>query len=455
MKGHVLWKDTETLDYTKHIQKAEEAARRKNYDFAVELYQQLLELDADQGEARAGLRRVLKLRHDSKKGGRFLRALSGAGPLAVAKTMRKAGRVDACIKSVESYLSSNPLDVDANLMLGEVLEQGEYYKSACAVYEFIAEIAPKNPEGLKRAGAMMYQLGEHHKALDFYELALKADPRDQEALKQRKNLAAETALTRRDDEKVQHSRDQIKDKGEAQSLERAGRMHKTDDELKLDLERLEDRYAEAPSDPDLMVAMADVLEKLKDPEAAFDLIARACDYRKDSAELQARRMKLREKVLKKGIARADRIGDTEAANRLEGELQSYQVEALREQLKLRPGDAGLRLALGRLLLKTGEVDGAIGEFQKAVDDPRVGGDALVQLGVAFQQKGFLDLAKKNYERALEGSSGSDARSKEILYNLGSIAESEDQIEEARGLFARIFEIDIGYRDVAAKMEHYK
>ena len=38
------------MDYSKHIQKAEEAARRRNYDFAVELYQQLLELDPDQGK---------------------------------------------------------------------------------------------------------------------------------------------------------------------------------------------------------------------------------------------------------------------------------------------------------------------------------------------------------------------------------------------------------------------
>ncbi len=56
---------------------------------------------------------------------------------------------------------------------------------------------------------------------------------------------------------------------------------------------------------------------------------------------------------------------------------------------------------------------------------------------------------------MEGSSGSDERSKEILYNLGSIAEGQGQVDEARALFARIFEIDISYRDVASKMEQYK
>ena len=39
---------------------AEEAFRRRNYDFAVEVYQQLLEIDPDLAEARSGLRRALK-----------------------------------------------------------------------------------------------------------------------------------------------------------------------------------------------------------------------------------------------------------------------------------------------------------------------------------------------------------------------------------------------------------
>jgi tetratricopeptide (TPR) repeat protein len=443
------------VDYTKHIQKAEEAARRKNYDFAIELYQQLLELDADQGNARAGLRRALKLRHDAKKGGRLLRALSGAGPLALAKTLRKAGRVDGCIKAIEQYLAQNPLDIDANLMLGDVLAEGQYFKSACAVFEFIAEIAPKNPDGLKRAGAMMYQLGEHQGALDFYERALEADPRDQEAIKQRKNLAAETALSRREDGTIKHSRDEIKDKGEARSLERAGKLHRSDEDLRRDLARLEELYAEAPSDPELMIQLSSVHEALRDPETALDFVERALDYKKGSPELQARQVKLREKSIKRALSRADREGDTERANQLEAELQEFQFEAIQAAVRLAPADASLRLALGRQWLKAGALDKAVAEFQKAVEDPRVGVDALVQLGFAFQRKGFLDLARKNYERALDGSSGTDARSKEILYNLGSIAESEDQTDEARTFFARIFEIDIGYKDVAAKMEHYK
>ena len=73
------------MDFSKHIQKAEEATRKRNYDFAVQLYQQLLEIDPDQSEARGGLRRALKKRFEQKKGGKLFNALRGATPLALAK----------------------------------------------------------------------------------------------------------------------------------------------------------------------------------------------------------------------------------------------------------------------------------------------------------------------------------------------------------------------------------
>lgn len=444
------------LDYSKHIQKAEEAIRRRNYDFAIQLFQQLLEIEPDQADARAGLRVAVRKKHETKKGGAFLRKLGGSGPLAMAKTLRKAGKHAAAAKSFESYLASNPLDVDANLQLGMCLEEGGFFNSARVVYEFTAEIAPKNPEGLKRAGAMMQKAGEFDRALEYYERALEADPRDQEALKARKNLAAETALSSRErGGGVKHSRDQVRDSEETQALERARRRHRSEEDLREDLERLEARYADDPSNVDLMVEMAEVLEKLKEPDAALDLAERALSYRKNDVELEGRIGVLRTKSIKVRIRDADKAGDSETADRLEKELWALEVEELQRRLRLHPGDAGLRLSLGKALLRSEDLDGALAEFQKAVGDPRLKREATFHLGVCFQGKGFPDLARKEFENALEGSSDGDERSKEILYNLGSIAEAEGDDGAARGFYSRIFGVDIGYRDVSAKMERLK
>lgn len=442
------------MDFSKQLQKADEAVRRKNFDFAIELYQQLLEIDPDQGEARAALRRALRKRHESKKGGGFLRALGGAAPLAMAKTLRKAGRLAPCIKALEGYLAIQPLDEEANLMLGQVLEDAGHFKSAQAVYEFLAEIAPKNPEGLKRAGAMTYRLGDHAKALDYYERALAADPRDQDALKARKDLSAERALQRHAAPEVQHSREQIKDKVEAQALERAQKSHWSDEELRTELAQLEARYADSP-DPELMVRMADAHEKLRDLDSALEWIDRARSYRKDSFELLVRAGDLRAKSQKKAIARAEKQGERDTANRLESELWAFEVADFRARVEMRPGDPALRLGLGRRLLRAGEIDAAMAELQKAVVDPRSKREAQFCLAQCFQAKGFRDLASKEYLHALEGSAATDERAKEILYNLGALAETEGKESEARAYYSRIFEVDVGYRDVAGKMERFR
>lgn len=442
------------MDFSKQIEKAEEAARRRNYDFAVQLYQQILEIDPDQGEARAGLRQSLKKRFELKGGGSFLRSLSGAAPLALAKTLRKAGKRDACAKALESYLATNPVDEEANLLLGQVLEEAGHTKSARAVYEFVTEVAPKSAEGFKRAGAMSARLGEAERALEYYEKALAIDPRDQQAIKARKDLSAERALSRANAPEVKHSRDQMRNKEQAQELERTQRMHLSDDELRAQLARLEQRYADEQT-PELMVQLGELHERLKDFDSALEWTERALSYKKDSFELACKAGDLRAKVLKKQIATAGKSGDEARASQLERELLLYEVEDHRRRVALHPADPGLRMQLGKRLMRVGEWDAAMSELQKGVADPRAAREARVLLAQCFQGKGYIDLARKEYLRVLEGVTTPDERAKEVLYNLGAIAEAEGNSADARGYYSRIFETDVGYRDVAAKMERLK
>ncbi|HED66414.1 MAG TPA: tetratricopeptide repeat protein [Planctomycetes bacterium] len=439
------------MDFSKHIQKAEEALRRRNFDYAVELFRQLVDLDPDLGEARAGLRVALRKRHESKKGGKFLRAVSGAIPLSRAKACLKLGKFDAGAKALEDYLATNPLDEEANLLLGQSLEQAEHFHSARAVYEFTAEIAPRNAAALKSAGLMMQRTGEPERALEYFERALAADPRDQEALKARKNLSAHLALERSSSDSVSHSRDLMKGGAEAAVQERAKRMHLSEEELEAELERLENAFAEDPSNPDLMLELSRVHEKRKDLEAALELAERALEYRRDSFELACRVGDLESKVQKRRIAKADREGRTEEASKLEAELVEREVTDWKRRVDLRPGEADLRLTLARKLMRAGRTDDALAELQRCRSEPRVAADALFLLGKCFEEKGILDLARKEYEHALEGRNGIDERAKEILYHLGTIAEREGNREEARARYLQIYEVDIKYRDVATKM----
>ena len=444
------------MDYTKHIQKAEEAARRRNYDFAVQLYQQILEIDANVGEARAGLRKVLKARHETKKGGgRLMKLVKGAGPLQVAKGLVKAGKFDAAAKSCESYLATAPMDVEANMMLGSALESAGHFRSALAVFEFIAEIDPKNAEGRKRAGAMMARTGEPAKALAFYERALEADPRDRDALKARKDLAAEAAIHSARYDAVEHSREQLVDADQTRRLEQKRRLHRTTEELEADRERLESKFAEDTSDVDVMIELAEVHEKLRDPDAALDVLERALSYRKGDPDLEERVGAMRGKSLKRALARAGKDGDQEKADKIEGQLRQHEIGELRRRLTIHPGDAALRLQLGRELLQDGDHDGAASELQKAVSDPRRALDAHLLLARCHEVKGFGDLATREYERALDGMPENDQRRREILYSLASLAEAAGDLDQAKSLYMQVYEVDVSFRDVASKMEQLR
>lgn len=452
------------LDFTKHLQKADEAVRRRNYDFAIDLYRQLLDLDADQEAARRGLRHATLKRFESKKSSKLFRAIGGAVPLTKAKAMVKVGKHEAASKALEDYLAKSPMDEEANLLLGICLEEAGHQRSAKAVYEFLAEVAPKNPEGLKRAGAMMQATGDVPRALEYYERALAIDPRDQDALKARKNLSAEAALASANLDSVEHSRDAVADSEQTRQLERARRRHLTREELEEDRERLEARFAEDPRDVELMTQLADVHDKLADPEAALDMAERALDYQKGDYQLVSKIGVYRGKTIKRRIARADKDGDRETADRLESELRQHEVADFRRRVELRPTDSTLVLELARRLVGeagdgaadgTGGADEALGLLQKLPPEARLAGDVAFLKGRCFQAKGFADLAAKEFEQALEGTPASDERGKEILYNLGLLAEEQGDLEAARSRFGQVFEADISYRDVADRMERLR
>ena len=287
------------MDFSKQIQKAEEAHRRRNYDFAVELYQQLLELDPDLGEARAGLRRSLRERFERKKGGKLLRALGGAMPLATAKTLRKAGRNDACAKACESFLARSPLDEEGNLLLGMALEDAGHLKSAPGgVRVPLRRRGPRTPRVSSAPAASSTARASTPRRSSTTSAPCRPIRATRKRWKARKDLAAETALSASQQNPAQHSRAQIADKDLARQLERSKRRHMSAEDLQQELERLEAAYADSPNDPDLLLQLADVHEKLRDWPAALDMWNGRWDYRRDSFELVCRRGDLRAKALK-------------------------------------------------------------------------------------------------------------------------------------------------------------
>ena len=446
------------MDITKHIEKAEDAARRKNFDGAIALYHQLLDLQPDSGRARRGLREVLQKRWERKRSSKATAVVSGLVPLLSIGVGRLLRQHKVVSKGLERYLVNDPMNLRRNLMLGEALERAGCRESAIEVFEFAGGLGGGSAEGWKRAGALLYGKGEVDRALAAYENALEISPRDQEALKQRKNLAAEGALASGRYEEAKSARSLIKDQDAAQALEREAKRKLSPEEIDAELERLEGELAEAPRDADLLEKMGELFESKRDFGAALDCFERSAEQRPDSTELRERIARLR--VADYDVKIADlksrvKAGDERAASklkRIETQKLEFELKEAEREIKEHPTDMPLRLRFGRILLRVDRVDDAVGELQRSVNDPRCRTDSLILMGQCFFKKNMLDLARKQLEKALESVSGMGNRTKDILYNLGVIAERMGAEDDARGFYARIYEADIQFRDVASKME---
>ena len=95
---------------------------------------------------------------------------------------------------------------------------------------------------------------------------------------------------------------------------------------------------------------------------------------------------------------------------------------------------------------------AIQQFQVAQRSARNRVKSLYFLGLCFKAKGQHDMAVDQLDAALKELLVMDATKKDVLYELGLIAELQGDIPTALGHFKQIYQADIGYRDVAAKVE---
>jgi len=131
------------------------------------------------------------------------------------------------------------------------------------------------------------------------------------------------------------------------------------------------------------------------------------------------------------------------------------VEAAKELVDRYPMDADARFRLAKLLLDRGEIELAIAQYQQVQKAPKLRVHALLGLARCFRSRGLHDLAILQLRTAKRELTNLDDLKKEVVYELGSVLEQDKQGEAAIAEFKEIYREDIGFRDVAAKINaHY-
>ncbi len=128
------------------------------------------------------------------------------------------------------------------------------------------------------------------------------------------------------------------------------------------------------------------------------------------------------------------------------------VSEYRQAVGYSPEDAGSQIKMGEFYRQMGFLEEAIQEFYRASRDPGKMLLAVNHLAMAFKEKGYRDLAIRQFLKALDQPGFMDDDLLDLRYNLGQVLEEEGRFNEALQAYQECYAVDIRFRDVSERIE---
>jgi len=455
------------VDVTKLTDKARIATERGNYDYAIDLYLRLLDLQPKDIDARKALRAV-EMRKFQDRGVTKSTAsgwIKGFGQLIAALIHMLVHKYEKAMGACEVFLKNDPYNRSVLCLLARAAIGAEYPEVAIQIYEEVRGNDGAPAKGMALAGhiRVLRKLGDLYTQTEQLPLAaerieqiLKIRPGDREAERLIRNIAAQRSMVEGGWDKAGKQggyREVLKDGDSAKRLEDTHRDIRTREDVLGAIARVSDDLKGDPDNTRFLVQLGDLYKSLKQWDDA------RAQYERGH-QIDPTNFMIVERIGDLKLAEMDeQIGAMKGDASRKDELKALYIERMKfalveyqKRVKARPQDLPTRFALGKLLLQIGKHKEASVQFQHAARDPKTRRPALYRLGLCFQQQGMVDLAIEQFERAVKGSSLVDQEVKDILYSLGEAHESQGRLSEALEAYKRIFEVDLDFKDVSTKIE---
>lgn len=448
-------------DLRELYQKGATALQRQNFDYAIAILQQVLQREPSFLECRQALR-AAEIKKVGGSTGFFKKMLGGASnsPLIAKAQMAKSRPVEA-MAIAEQILENDPQGASGNKILAEAAMAAGLPKTACFAYEILLKTATKDYDLSMAYGEALSASGQIEKAEAHYVELMRAYPQKGEISAALKNLSARKTLNEGGYEALADGtgsyRDILKNKDEAVKLEQESRSVKTDDVAGNLIGEYERRLVTEPNNLKLVRSIAELYAQKKDFDKSLEFYERirASDQGADASLEKA----ISDVVLKRydhQLSLLDAANPDHAAQigQIKNEKASVQLEELRKRAERYPTDLQIKFELGQLYFQAGKFNEAMAEFQKAQSNPQRRLQAMAYFGQCLAAKGMNDMAARKMQDALKEKPGWDDEKKEMIYMLGCVLEKMGKREDAIEQFKQIYENDIGYKDVAAKVDAY-
>jgi tetratricopeptide (TPR) repeat protein len=286
-------------------------------------------------------------------------------------------------------------------------------------------------------------------------------PNDQEIAKVLKNVAAKRTLSEGGYEALEGGggsyRDILRNKDEAVSLEQEKRAVKTEDMTARLLAECEARIAQEPGNLRLLRSAAELCTQKNEFDKALEYYRRITTTEGEAdPSLERAIAETTVRKFEHALSGLDPSAPdfAEQSTRIRAEREAYELEECRRRAEKYPNDLQVRFDLGELYFKAGQISEAISEFQKAQNNPHKRIQAMGYLGQCFARRGMNDLAARTLQNAIKEKLNFDDEKKELIYALGCVLEKAGKPKEAIEQFELIYGTDIGYKDVAAKVDAF-
>ena len=437
------------------------ALQRQNFDYALTILGQVLEQEPGFFEARQALR-ATQFKKAGEKAGFFKKMLGSASnsPLIAKGQLALRSNPAEALSIAEQILNTDPSNSSAHKMIADAALELDYPKTAILSLEILVKNS-RDPEVLRELADAYSRMGQIAKAEAFFEELLRLRPHDAELNQAFKNLTAKKTLVEGGYEALSEGkgsyRDILRNKEEAVSLEQESRQVKDEDVAARLISEYEARLQNEPTNLKLIRSIGDLYLQQKNFDHAvawykhINAVSGTNDPAVEKAITDATVRKYEHAISQLDQTAAD-YADQLAA--ITAERDNFIIEDCKQRVERYPNDLQLRFELGQRYFNAGKISEAIQELQKAQNNPHRRIQSMGLLGQCFAKRNMNDLAARTLQNALKEKVVFDDEKKELIYALGCVLEKTGKAAEAIDQFKQIYEVDIGYKDVAAKVDAY-